>query len=301
MQKQRAASPQHGTPHARLRSVALWVAAILLSACGPTLRVDPESEAPRNASSLQQLDSAVSVSAVAPGVWVHVTIDPVTRFPSNGMLLETGDESVLFDTAWDDRQTDVLIEWAATTLGKPVRRAVITHSHNDRLGGLGALRRAGVKAVALGTTVQRAAAAGLIASSDVAATPGGGADPEPALDSIAGLVRTAYRDRAGFELFFPGVGHSPDNIVAYFPSSRILFGGCLTKPDTATTTGNVADADVVEWPRTVGRVAARYPNAGTVVPGHGAISSPGSLAVTQTLITEKGPAAVEALRRRQNR
>jgi metallo-beta-lactamase class B len=217
------------------------------------------------------------------------------------MLLESGDESVLFDTAWDDRQTTVLLAWAANTLRKPVRRAIITHSHNDRLGGLGALRRAGVTATALGATVERAAAAGLIAPAARALVPGGGVDPAPVLDSIPGLARSARRDPARFELFFPGVGHSPDNIVAYFPKSRVVFGGCLLKPDTATTTGNVADADVVQWPKTVARVAARYPNVTTVVPGHGAVSTARALTVTQTLITEKGPAAVEALRRRENR
>ena len=249
----------------------------------------------------QVLDSAVSVMSVAPGLWVHTTIDPVTRFPSNGMLLESEGESVLFDTAWDDRQTNVLLSWAANTLRKPVRRAVITHSHNDRLGGLGALQRAGITAVALGTTVQRAEAEGLIRAARSTPVPGGGGDPGAVLDSIPGLARSVRRDAAGFDLFFPGPGHSPDNIVAYFPQSRVLFGGCLLKADTATTTGNVADADVREWPRSVGRVAERFPNATTVVPGHGAVSGRAAFTVTQTLITEKGPAAVEALRRRQNR
>ena len=39
----------------------------------------------------------------------------------------------------------------------------------------------------------------------------------------------------------------------------------------------------------------------TVVPGHGAVSPRSALAVTQALIAEKGPAAVEALRRSQRR
>jgi metallo-beta-lactamase class B len=237
--------------------------------------------------------------SVAPGLWMHVTLDPVSRFPSNGMLLESGTESVLFDTGYDDRETDLILDWAKTRLGKPVRRAVITHAHNDRLGGLGALRHAGIPAVALGTTVQRAAAAGLIAAAGKL-TPGGG-DPGVVLDSIVGLAQAARPDGSGFELFFPGAGHSPDNIVAYFPAQHVLFGGCLLKPDTATTTGNVADADVAEWPKTVARVAARYRAAQTVIPGHGAISGRTAFGVTESLITEKGPAAVEALRRRPNK
>jgi metallo-beta-lactamase class B len=229
---------------------------------------------------------------------MHVTLDPVSRYPSNGMLLETGTESVLFDTGNDDRETDLILDWAKNRLGKPVRRAVITHAHNDRLGGLGALRRAGITATALETTVARAAAQGLIAAAEKL-TPGGGGSGV-LLDSVAGLARAATRDVAGFELFFPGAGHSPDNIVAYFPTQRVLFGGCLIKPDSATTTGNVADADVAEWPKTVARVAARYRDASTVIPGHGAISGRKAFEATERVIIEKGPSAVDALRRRPN-
>jgi hypothetical protein len=81
----------------------------------------------------------------------------------------------------------------------------------------------------------------------------------------------------------------------------VLFGGCLIKLDTATTVGNVADADVTEWPRSVARVAARYPDATTIIPGHGAVSAHSALALTRTLITDKGPAAAEAFRRRRNK
>jgi metallo-beta-lactamase class B len=109
------------------------------------------------------------------------------------------------------------------------------------------------------------------------------------------------RDPAGFELYYPGAGHAPDNLVVYFSGERVLFGGCLVKSDTATTVGNVADADVAEWPRSVARVAARYPKAIVVVPGHGAVSGFTALAVTEKLITDKGPVAAEALRRQQNK
>ena len=247
------------------------------------------------------LDSAVSIVSVAPGLWMHVTRDPASGFPSNGLVLETGDESVLFDTAWDDRETAVILGWAANRLHKPVRRAIITHAHNDRLGGLGALRRAGIPASALAATVTRATTDGVIAAAAARPTPGGGADPVVPLDSIPGLTRAAHRDRAGFELFFPGVGHAPDNIVVYFAAQRVLFGGCLVKADTATTVGNVADADVAEWPRTVARVAARFGDARIVIPGHGAVSGRSALAVTESLITAKGPAAAEAYRRQQNK
>lgn len=245
------------------------------------------------------LDSAVSIIPIAPGLWMHQSLDPASKFPSNGMVLESGNESILFDTGWNDRETDLILDWAKTRLGKPVQRAVITHAHVDRLGGLGALRRAAIPAVALAKTVDRARNEGLIASAQKL-VPGGGGDPAAVLDSIAGLDRSPRTDPAGFELFFPGAGHAPDNIVVYFGTQRVVFGGCLLKADSATTVGNVADADVAEWPTSVARVAAQYRDARTVIPGHGAVSGRLAFDVTEALIAAKGPAAVEALRRRPN-
>ncbi|HEX3158995.1 MAG TPA: subclass B1 metallo-beta-lactamase [Gemmatimonadaceae bacterium] len=237
---------------------------------------------PADSADTRVLAPDVRVTRLAPGLWMHTTDDPASGYPSNGMLLETDSGTVLFDTAWDDRQTVVLLEWAARELAHPVRRAVITHGHGDRLGGLGTLRAAGVPATALGATVRQARAAG-------------GAVP----DSLPGLAHSPRADAAGFELFYPGAGHTADNVVAYFPAARVLFGGCLVKSDTATTVGNVADADVAEWPRTVARVRERYDGARVVVPGHGAVSGPEALTVTEALIAEKGPAARAALRARQ--
>ncbi len=37
-----------------------------------------------------------------------------------------------------------------------------------------------------------------------------------------------------------------------------------------TSPGNLADADLVAWPQAIRRVIERFPDATTVVPGHGA-------------------------------
>ena len=61
---------------------------------------------------------------------------------------------------------------------------------------------------------------------------------ELARGSSVGWTRDAFefedskRVRAGtysIEAFYPGPGHSPDNIVVWIPEARVLFGGCLVK------------------------------------------------------------------------
>ncbi|HEU0301536.1 MAG TPA: subclass B1 metallo-beta-lactamase [Longimicrobium sp.] len=252
------------------------VALLALAACAPRPLVAPA------ASEETRLNDDVQVRRIAPGLWMHVTWATIAggaRYPANGMLLETEDGSVLFDTGWNDEQARALLAWAERDLRRPVRRAYVTHAHDDRTGGIAALRRAGVPVAGLERTAEIARAEGL-----------------PAPDGVPGLAAAPVRE-SGYELFYPGPGHAPDNIVAWFPAQRVIFGGCLVKADTATTVGNVADADVPNWPRAVASVRQRYPAVRLVIPGHGAPSGPAALPVTEALIATKGPAALDALRR----
>lgn len=257
---------------APLASAALL--SLVLAACAPSPAPAPLAET--------RLSQDVQVRQIAPGLWVHTTWHTfpgaTEPYPANGMLLETADGSVLVDTGWNEAQTETLLAWASVQ-GHPVRRAYLTHAHEDRLGGIPALRRAGVPVHGLALTAELARAAG-----------------EPVPDVLDGLDRHAVR-ADGVELFYPGAGHTRDNVVAWFPRQRVIFGGCLVKADTATTVGNVADADVASWPRAVALVRQAYPGVRTVVPGHGAVGGPGALTATEQLIATKGPAAVERLRR----
>ena len=65
-----------------------------------------------------------------------------------------------------------------------------------------------------------------------------------------------------------GEGHTKDNVVGYFPSEELLFGGCLIKELDATK-GYLGDANVAVWSTTVENIKKRFPNLTLVVPGHG--------------------------------
>lgn len=267
-----------------MRSAAV-LAAILLPGCTPPpCCVAPAADEPPGVMAIgspeyaprevRQLAPDVRVSRLAPGLWVHTTTATLGRalIPANGMLLETSDGSVLFDTGWNDAQAEVLMAWARDVLRRPVRRAVVSHYHEDRLGGIGALRRAGVDVRGSELTRELARQAGTAA-------------PDP----IVGLEVEPQR-AAGYEVRYPGPGHTRDNVVIWFPAQQAIFGGCLVKSDTATTVGNVRDADVAAWPRTVATLRAAYPAVRLVVPGHGRVSGPAALTHTEQLIATKGGA-----------
>jgi metallo-beta-lactamase class B len=63
--------------------------------------------------------------------------------------------------------------------------------------------------------------------------------------------------------------HTLDNIVVYFPKTKVLYGGCLVKPRNMTNLGNVADGDETQYAGTIGNVMKRYPEAKIVIANHG--------------------------------
>ena len=56
------------------------------------------------------------------------------------------------------------------------------------------------------------------------------------------------------ELFLGPAAHSTDNLVVYVPSANVLYGGCAVHELSSTSAGNVADADLAEWPTSVERI-----------------------------------------------
>ena len=46
------------------------------------------------------------------------------------------------------------------------------------------------------------------------------------------------------EIFYPGSGHTEDNIVVWLPKHRILFGGCFVKSLQSKNLGNTEDASI---------------------------------------------------------
>jgi len=173
-----------------------------------------------------------------------------TKTPSNGLLIEGDHGSILIDTAWDDRETDEILD-DARRKGKPVVACLVTHFHQDRAGGLRTLARHGIPVYLSAQT--RALLPGLPA--DFPFTPLG-----LGRFQAAGVV---------LEVGFFGPGHSPDNLTVYVPADQLLFGGCLIKSRESQTIGNTADADLKSWPEAVRAVKRAYPTARIIVPGHG--------------------------------
>ena len=207
--------------------------------------------------------SSVSVVQIERDVWLHASekfVAPYGLIVTHGLVVADEDGVWLIDTAWTDEQTERLLRLAEAATGRQVTHAVATHAHDDKIGGMAALREAGVDTYALDMTNEAATGRGLSpAEADLSANPDG---TVPLPDGTPG----------GIEVFYPGPGHTPDNVVVAVPNAGVLFGGCLIRPGASRSLGNTDDADIDAWASSVRAAAARYPDARIVVPSHGAPS-----------------------------
>lgn len=220
---------------------------------------------------MQKISPDVYVEKLAPNLWVYTEIGKLgdgSPYPANGTLLIAGDHSVLIDTGWTAEQAETLVAFARERLKKPVKKAIVTHWHADRAGGVAVMQKYKIETIALDLTAR------ILAQQS-----------RPVPDHLLTRAQLPYTDPDGFEIYYPGEGHTPDNIVVYFPRQKVLDGGCFLKSANSDNLGFVGDANLKAWPQSLEDLARRYPEAKIVIPGHGSIAGD-AIGVTRKLLAE---------------
>lgn len=222
--------------------------------------------------------AAGSLTLLRPGVWLHTSYRDVGGFGrvlSHGLVVASGGAALLVNTPWGadpEADTEAVLRAAAQTTGVAVSRAVVTHHHDDSVAGIAALRRAAIPTYATALTA------------DLMANEGWGR-PDGRLAPTPGNAWTLRYGDQTVEVFYPGPGHTADNVVVFVPAARVLFGGCLIRPGESESLGNTADADLAAWDASVARVRGRYAGrVDVVVPTHGAPGGPALLDHTIRLV-----------------
>jgi len=202
------------------------------------------------------INGDLEVVQLTPNVYQHIScaeFQGIGRFASNGMILTDGDKAFLFDTPPTELLTKQLVEWITQTLKLKIVGFVPNHWHIDCMGGLGYLQSIGVESYANQMTIDIAKAKNL---------------PVPANGFKDSLILNPGKHE--IFCFYPGAGHSMDNIVAWIPSEKVLFAGCMVKEINAKGLGNTVDGDLTIYPQTIEKVLQKFPDVKIVIPGHGA-------------------------------
>jgi len=220
----------------------------------------------------QRANDKLKISPLTGNFYIFTTFQPIegNPFPANGMYVVTNAGVVMFDTPWDTSQFQPLLDSIKVRHNKNVVLCIATHSHDDRTAGLEFLTGHGVKTY---TSVQ----------TDEICKKRNNKRAQFLFDHDTTFTIGQY----SFETFYPGQGHTPDNIVIWCGAEKILYGGCFVKSTEAESLGNLTDANLKEWGNSVSNVQRKYRHIKFIIPGHQGWKSNKSLIYTLKLLHRK--------------
>ena len=207
-----------------------------------------------NAYSNEHLPELI-IKEIQKGIYLHKSFFQTESFglvSSNGLIVIENKNAFLIDTPWSERDTKTLAAWVADN-GYELIGSISTHSHDDRTAGIRWLNANSIKTYATTLTNKILKEAGKERVSN--------AFDGPDFSLNGGTI----------EAFYPGGGHTIDNIVIWLPNSKLLFGGCFIRSLGSKNLGYTGEAHINEWADSVDKVLSKYPDAEIVVPGHGKI------------------------------
>lgn len=172
-------------------------------------------------------------------------------FPSNSAYLVTDEGVVLFDTPWDETQFQPLLDSIEKKHNKKVVLCIATHFHDDSSAGLEYYKSKGIKTYTSKFTKELAAKHNA-------------KQAEYTFEKDTVFALGGYQ----IETFYPGEGHSPDNIVIWLPEFKFLFGGCFIKSTENDNLGNLSDANVEVWDESLRKLMTVFPKPNYVAVGH---------------------------------
>lgn len=216
---------------------------------------------------------ALTITHLTGNIYIYTTYGLAggAPFPSNGMYLVTKKGVVVIDSPWDTTQFQPLLDSIRLRHHQPVVLCIATHFHNDRTAGLDYFKAHGIATYTSRRT-------------DEFSRQRGEHRAQFLFDDDTTFTVGDYT----FHTFFPGEGHTRDNIVLWFDRDRVLYGGCLVKSLDAADIGNIADANVRAYPQTIRKLQRTYPQAAYVIPGHQGWESVKALQHTLELLQQKG-------------
>ncbi|EMS34530.1 Beta-lactamase [Mariniradius saccharolyticus AK6] len=212
-----------------------------------------QQKSPFQAQEIYRSETLV-LTQVSENTFIHTSFLQTNDFgnvPCNGLVVTDGKEALVFDTPTDVAASEELIQWITKNQKLEIKGIVPTHFHNDCLGGLQAFEELEIPSYATFKTIDLARENNFVVPKN----------------GFADSLVLKVGDRTVLVKHY-GEGHTKDNVVAYFPSERVLFGGCLVKEVDATR-GYLGDANLDTWSGTVEAVKKGFPETKIVVPGHG--------------------------------
>jgi metallo-beta-lactamase class B IMP len=191
----------------------------------------------------------LKIEKLEDGIFVHTSFEEVNGWgvvTKHGLVVLVNTDAYLIDTPFTATDTEKLVNWFVER-GYKIKGTVSSHFHSDSTGGIDWLNSQSIPTYASELTNK------LLKES-------GKAQAKYSFSEVSyWLVKNKI------EVFYPGPGHTQDNLVVWLPESKILFGGCFVKPQGL---GNLSDANLEAWPKSAKILMSKYGKAKFVVSSH---------------------------------
>lgn len=202
---------------------------------------------------LAQNDKDLKIEKVSDDLYIYTTYGTFegVKYAANALYTITKEGVVVFDCPWDPGVNEQFEKELYNRHQLPIIANIATHSHADRAGGLAFFKKIGARTYTSKATDSILEKTG-----------------EPRAEYIFKSDTIFHIGDKTFEVFYPGKGHTSDNLVVWFPEEQILLGGCIIKDGKAKDLGNIEEAYPDEWAQSLQRVVEKFPKPKLIIAGH---------------------------------
>ena len=200
-----------------------------------------------------QQAAKLKISHLTGDFYIYTTYNKYlgSDVPANGMYVVTANGVVMFDTPWDTTQFQPLLDSIKLKHNKIVTMCFATHWHSDKTNGLEYYRQQGIKTYTTQAT-------------DILSEKNNKKRAEFLMKTDTSFNVAPYT----FQTYYPGPGHTEDNIVIWFKNEKILYGGCLIKGADAEDLGYLGDGNVDEYATTLKRLQRKFKRPSYIIIAH---------------------------------
>lgn len=219
----------------------------------------------------------LKIKEIDDGVFLHTSYKTIGYglVDSNGLVVVIENQALIIDTPWSERDTEKLLSWIFDE-GFQLKGSISTHFHEDRTAGIRVLNLKSIPTYASKLTNDLLVKEGQPTATNV-------------FDSSKFVMFNGL-----VEVFYPGAGHTKDNVVIWLPKKKILFGGCLVRSLEWDGLGFTGDSLVNNWANSIRKIQSEYDNIKTVVPGHGKVGSMAILTHTIALAEKSSGKSIQS-------
>ncbi|AEG92462.1 MBL fold metallo-hydrolase [Ramlibacter tataouinensis] len=232
---------------------------------------------PAHVMAQTQATAAVAAVQVSPSAWYVQGLSALgtaanRNFISNAGFIATPEGVVVIDALGSPRLARELMAEIWRVSRRKVTHVIVTHYHADHIYGLQEFQAAGARILAGPGALEYLhsdAAASRLAASRVELAPW--VDEQTRLvhaDEWIGSRRELVLGGVRLSLIPVGPAHTPEDLVVFLPSEKVLFAGDLVFRGRLPFVGQ---ANSGRWIRALDTLLAL--DAHVIVPGHGPLST----------------------------